>query len=82
MRLADTAQEETMEIIHNGRKIVSAARRIGTSWLLETTIWPPTSDGTDDPQLIQTIGAASESEEEAHTKAIKIGQQLIDANCI
>ena len=72
-----------MEVIHNGRKIVSGARRIGAGWLLETTIWPPsTSDGTDDPQLIQTIGAASESEEEAHTKAIKIGQQLIDANCI
>ncbi len=50
-----------MEIIHNGRKIVSAARRIGTSWLLETAIWPPTSDGAEDPQLIQTIGAASES---------------------
>jgi len=71
-----------MEIIYNGRKVVSAVRRIGTNWLLETTIWPPTSDGTDDPQLIQTIGAASESEEEAHTKAIKIGKQLIDANCI
>lgn len=71
-----------MEIMYNGRKIVSAARRIGTSWLLETTIWSLTSDGIDDPQLIQTIGAASESEEAAHIKAIKIGQQLIDADCI
>ena len=71
-----------MEIVHNGRKIVSAARRIGTSWLLETAIWPPTSDGREDPQLIQRICAAAGSEERAHTKAIKIGQQLIDANCI
>ena len=71
-----------MEIIHNGRKIVSAARRIGNSWLLETTIWPAQSDEADDPQLIQTIGAASESEDEAHAKAIEIGKQLIDTNCI
>ena len=76
-----------MELLHNGRKIVSGARRIGNSWLLETTIWPASSDeassdDADDPKLIQTIGVASDSEDEAHTKAITIGKRLIDTNCI
>lgn len=70
-----------MEIIHNGGKSSAlhvALEPVGCLKLrLETTICPPPSDGTDDPQLIQTVGAAGESEEEAHTIAIKIGQQLI-----
>jgi hypothetical protein len=71
-----------MELLHNGRKIISGARRIGNSWILETTIWPPSSDEADDPKLIQTIGVASDSEDEAHAKAITIGKRLIDTNCI
>ena len=71
-----------MELLHNGRKIVSGARRIGHSWLLETTIWPASSDESEDPKLIQTIGVASDSEYEAHAKAITIGKRLIDTNCL
>ena len=71
-----------MELVHNGRKITSGARRIGKSWLLETTIWPASPDEAEDPKLIQTIGIASDSEDEAHAKAITIGKRLIDTNCI
>ncbi len=71
-----------METLYKGRKISSMVRHVGSNWLLETKIWsaPPNED--DDPQTIQTIGEAGQSEEQAHEKAIQTGQRLIDDNCI
>lgn len=71
-----------MEVIHNGRKIVSAVRHVGNNWLLETTIWPASPYDEDDPQTFQTIGASGQTEQEAHAKAIQTGQEMLDANCI
>ncbi|MDK2745287.1 MAG: hypothetical protein H8K03_21210 [Nitrospira sp.] len=71
-----------METLYKGRKISTAVRHMGSNWLLITTIWPAASNETDDPQAIQTIGVPSQSEKEAHAKALETGQRLIDANCI
>ena len=71
-----------METTYKGRKIVSAVRHVGSNWLLETKIWPATPDEDDDPQTIQTIGEAGQSEDQSHAKAIQTGQRLIDDNCI
>lgn len=71
-----------MEVIHNGRKIVSAVRHVGNNWLLETTIWPASPQDEDDPQTFQTIGTPGQTEQEAHAKAIQTGQEMLDANCI
>lgn len=71
-----------METTYKGRKIVSAVRHVGSHWLLETKIYPTMPNEDDDPQTIQTIGESGQSEDEAHAKAIQIGQRLIDDNCI
>lgn len=71
-----------METIHKGRKIVTAVRHVGHTWLIETTIWPAPSHEEDDPQVVETIGAPGQTEDEAHAKGIHIGQHMIDASCI
>lgn len=71
-----------METINKGRKIVTAVRHVGNTWLIETTIWPAPSHEEDDPQVVETIGAPGQTEDEAHAKGIHIGQHMIDASCI
>ncbi len=71
-----------MEVIHKGRKIVSEVRHVGNTCVIETKIWLASPHEDDEPQLAQTIGTPGQTEEEAHAKAIHIGQQMIDANSI
>ena len=66
-----------METIYKGRKIVIQMRLSGTTWLLETTIWPASSEDAAVPRIIRTVRASGQSED-AHKMALEAVQKLID----